>query len=119
MPTDLQRKVFDFDRRIRYFGILDEMGRTATDGMRPGVKSLEPDQEAEMVDLQVAVTRGMTEAGSKYLGRTDYIVIHREHLMLIALPRKDKRTVLISAEPDFSLDRLRELTKIVDEGYYG
>ena len=119
MPTDLQTKVFDFDRRIRYFGILDEMGRTATGGMRPGVKSLEPDQEAEMVDLQIAVTRGMAEAGSKYLGRTNYIIIHRERLMLIALPKKDRRTVLITAEPKFALDRLRDLIKIIDEGYYG
>ena len=119
MPTDLQTKVFDFDPRIRYFAILDTMGRIASGGMRPGVKSLEPDKQAEMVDLQIAVTRGMTEAGSRYLGRADYIIIHRENLMLIALPQKDKRTVLITAEPDFGLDRLRDLAKLIDAGYYG
>ena len=118
MPSDLSAKIFDFDRGIRYCGILDEMGRTASGGMRPGLKSLEPEDAAEKVDIQMAVTRGMTEAASKYLGRANYIIIHRERLMLIALPRKDKRTVLISAEPDFPLEKLRDLIKVVDEGYH-
>lgn len=117
MPTDLATKVFDFDRRIRYFGILDEMGRTTAGGMRPGLKSLEPDDAAERVDLQMAVTRGMTEAANKYFGKTNYIIIHREQLMLIALPRSDKRTVLVTTEPDFPLEKLRDLARVVDGGY--
>jgi len=94
------------------------MGRTTAGGMRPGIKSLEPDDEAERVDMQVAVTRGMAEAAHKYLGRTNYIIIHRENLMLIALPRNNRRTVLISAEPDFPLERLPDLTRIVDDLYH-
>jgi hypothetical protein len=115
----LQRKVFDLDRRIRYCGVLDEMGRVIIGGMRPGLKSLEPEDEAERVDLQVAVTRGMTEAVDLYLGETNYIIIHREKLMLIALPRSDGKTVLISAQPDFPLGRLRALIQVVDKDYPG
>jgi len=114
MPTDLPAKIFRFDRRIRYFGILDEMGRITAGGMRPGLASLEPEDAAEKVDLQMAVTRGMTEAATKYFGRTNYIIIHREKLMLIALPRSDRHTGLISAEPDFPLEKLGELMKIAD-----
>ena len=105
------------DSRIRYCGILDQMGRTVSGGMRPGVKSLEPENEAERVDLQIAVTRGMSESATSYLGAPDYVVIHRERLMLIALPRPDHMTVLVGAEPDFPLDRLEALRKVVDQNY--
>jgi hypothetical protein len=105
---DLPSRVFDLDRRIRYCAILDEMGRTVSGGMRPGLPSLEPEDEAQKVDLQVAVIRGMTEAGRGYLGGTDYVIIHREKLMLVAIPI-DRKTVLISAQPDFPIERVKEL----------
>jgi hypothetical protein len=113
----LEAEVFKMDRRIRYCGILDVMGRTISGGMRPGVKSLEPENEAERVDLQMALTRGMSESASSYLGATNYVIIQRERLMLIALPRSDHRTVLVGAEPDFPLDRLEALRKVVDQNY--
>jgi hypothetical protein len=68
------------------------MGTLISGGMRPGAKSLEPNTEAQRVDLQVVVTRGMTELAQSYLGRTDYVIIHREKLMLIVLPRRDGKT---------------------------
>jgi len=36
--------------------------------MRPGLLSLEPDEEAGKVDLQMALIRGMTEGAKSYLG---------------------------------------------------
>lgn len=111
------QRVFDFDARIRYCAVLDEMGRTITGGMRPGLPSLEPKDEAERVDIQMVVTRGMSDAADSYLGKTDYVVVHRDKLMFIALPRSGGKTVLISAEPDLPIERLKELKKVVDECY--
>jgi hypothetical protein len=104
----LLEKVFGLDKRIRYCAVLDEMGRTVTGGMRPGLESLEPEDEAQKVDLQVAVIRGMTEMGRGYLGGTNYVIIHREKLMLVAIPI-NRKTVLISAQPDFPIERVKEL----------
>jgi hypothetical protein len=111
---DLPGKVFGIDGRIRYCAVLDEMGRTVSGGMRPGTQSLEPDEEAQKVDLQMAVIRGMTEAARGYLGGTNYVIIHREKLMLLAIP-VNKRTILISAQPDFPLERVRDLIRIAKE----
>jgi hypothetical protein len=108
---NFSNNVFNLDRRIRYCAVLDEMGRTVSGGMRPGLPSLEPDDEAQKVDLQVAVIRGMTEAGRGYLGGTDYVIIHREKLMLVAIPI-NRRTVLISAQPDFPIERVKELIEV-------
>lgn len=77
------------------------MGRETSGGMRPGVESLEPEDEAERVNLQVALTRGMAESAQSYFGVTNYVIIHREKLMLIALPSRTGRRFLSGQSPIF------------------
>ena len=86
-------------------------------GMRPGVRSLEPDEEAERVDLQVVLTRSMSESAQPYLGKTNYVIIHRENLMLAAMPMPDRKTVLVSTEPSFPLTKMRTILKVVNKDY--
>ncbi len=54
----LQENVFAFDSRIRFCALLDTAGRIAAGGMRPGLKSLEPGEEAERIDVQMALSGG-------------------------------------------------------------
>ena len=107
--------LLDFDRRLRYCAMLDPMGRTVAGGMRSGIPSLEPEEEASKVDLHMAVIRGMTEAARSYLGAMDYAVVHREKLMLVVIPVPEGNTVLVSAEPDFPLEKVEELLEAVKE----
>ena len=113
----LQEKVFAFDGRIRFCGVLDGMGRLATGGMRPGLESLEPDEEAERIDVQMAVSGSMLQSASPYLGKTNFIVAHRDRMMLIAFPKEKGATVLVTAEPDLPLEEVKSLRKVVDENY--
>jgi len=115
--TSLSERVFKLDRRIRFCGTLDERGKVISGGMRPGVKSLEPNDEAERVDLQMVLTRSMSESAQPYLGKANYVIIHRENLMLAAMPRKDRKTVLVSAEPGFPLTKMKALLRVVDKNY--
>ena len=115
--TNLEEKVFRMDKRIRFCGVLDERGKVMSGGMRPGVESLEPDEEAERVDLQVVLTRSMSESAQPYLGRTNYVIIHRESVMLVAMPRQDRKTILVSTEPSFPLAKVKTLLGIVNKNY--
>lgn len=116
---DLYQKVFSFDKRIRYCATLDELGGVVSGGMRPGLKSLEPNGEAKKVDLQVVVARGMNETTQEFLGKTDYLIVHREKMILFAFPRDDKKTVLVTAEPGFPPQKAKELLRLVDKYYRG
>jgi len=110
---DLPSLLFGFDTRIRYVAVLDALGKTVEGGMRPGLSSLEPKDEAERVDVQVALIRGMMEGASAYLGETNYVIVNRRKIMMMALPRKDKKTVLITTEPDFPLERMPAIIEMV------
>ena len=113
----LQEKVFAFDRRIRFCGVLDKMGRVTTGGMRPGLKSLEPDEEAERIDIQMALSGSMMQTASQFLGKTSFIIALRDKMMLIAFPKEQGATVLVTAEPDLPLEEVKSLRKVVDEDY--
>ena len=55
------------------------MGRIASGGMRPGLESLEPDEEAQRIDVQMAVSGSMMQTASPYLGKTNFIITHRDN----------------------------------------
>lgn len=112
---DLPKKVFELDQKIRYCALLDKLGNTTSGGMRPNLQSLEPQNQTVQFDLQLALIRGMIETGQRYLGRTSYVIIHREKLMLLLLPREDGGSVLVTMEPDFPLENLEALMKAIDD----
>lgn len=114
----LQEKVFAFDGRIRFCGVLDNMGRIASGGMRPGLDSLEPDEEAQRIDVQMAVSGSMMQTASPYLGKTNFIITHRDKMILIAFPKEKGATVLVTAEPDLPLEKVKSLLIVIDENYH-
>ena len=113
MRSGLEELLFGFDERIRYVAILDQMGRTISGGMRPGLDSLEPKEEADKVDVQMALVSGMMKGGVVHLGKTNYVIIHREKLMLVAVPGNNDQTALISMKPDFPIERIPAIIDMV------
>jgi len=78
---------------------------------------LESDSDAQRVDMQVVVTRGMNDTAQAALGAADYILVHRDKIVMIMFPRPAGRTVLITAEADFPPEKVRDLLGVVDRYY--
>jgi len=110
---DLASLFFKFDRRIRYVAVLDAFGKVIKGGMRPGVSSLDTKEESERVDMQIALIRGMAEGAAAYLGATNYVIVHREKIMMIALPQDGGNTILITTEPEFPIERVPALVEML------
>ena len=49
----LCKKILELDPKIRFAGMISEMGRLVTGGMRPGLLSLEESKDNEMIFLQL------------------------------------------------------------------
>lgn len=101
-------EIFKFDRRIRYAAILDETGRIIAGGMRRGVQSLEPQSEDLRLIASITIQLNSDRTWDKYFGKTQFNFIKRErvNIMTFYLGRK---LVLVSMEPDFSLQQAEEL----------
>jgi len=101
-------EMFKFDRRVRFAAILDESGRTIAGGMRKGIPSLEPQSEDLRLIANITIQLSTDKTWDKYFGRTQFTFIKREKVNILTFPIGNK-LVLVSTEPDFSLQQAQDL----------
>ena len=101
-------EMFKFDRRVRSAIILDQTGRQIAGGMRKGIPSLEP--QSEDLRLIAGMTIQMTNdrTWDRYFGKNQFTFNKRERLNIMTFYLGDK-LVLVSAEPDFTLQQAQDL----------
>lgn len=101
-------EIFKFDRRVRYAGVLDETGRVIAGGMRRGVPSLEPQSESLRLIANLTIQLSTDRTWDKYFGKTQFTFIKRERVNILTFYLGDK-LLLVSTEPDFTLQQAQEL----------
>jgi len=101
-------EIFKFDRRIRSATIMDMAGRTIAGGMRKGIPSLEPQSEDIRLTANITIQLNQDRTWDKYFGRNQFTFAKRERLIIMTFYLGSK-LVLVSAEPDFSLQQAQDL----------
>ncbi len=77
LAVDVIEKIFRFDKKIRYCGIIDEKGDLIAGSMRKGLQSLEPESEDKKLFAQIALVVGM-EWGVGQILRENEVHSHPE-----------------------------------------
>jgi hypothetical protein len=101
-------EIFKFDRRVRSAIILDQTGRQIAGGMRKGIPSMEPQSEDLRLIAGMTIQMSNDRTWDMYFGKNQYTFNKRERLNIMTFYLKDK-LVLISAEPDFTLQQAQDL----------
>ena len=101
-------EMFKFDRRVRSATIIDQEGRQIAGGMRKGIPSLEPQSEDLRLIANLTIQLNTDKTWDKYFGRNQYTFIKRERLNIMTFYLGNK-LVLVSAEPDFTLQQAQDL----------
>jgi hypothetical protein len=101
-------EMYKFDRRIRYAAILDETGRQIAGGMRRGIPSLEPQSEDIRLIANITIQLSTDKTWDRFFGRSQYTYIKRERVSILTFSIGNK-LLLVSAEPDFSLQQAQDL----------
>jgi len=101
-------EIFKFDRRIRSAIVLDQTGRQVAGGMRKGIPSMEPQSEDLRLIAGMTIQMSNDRTWDRYFGKNQYTFNKRERLNIMTFYLKDK-LILISAEPDFTLQQAQEL----------
>jgi len=112
----ISNDVFKFDRRVRYAAILDESGRLISGGMRRGVPSLEPQSEDLRLIAAVTIQLSTDKTWDRYFGKTQFTFIKREKVNILTFNMGNK-LLLISTEPDFTLQQAQELRNMIVSNY--
>ncbi len=108
------KKIFKFNRKIRYVAVLDKNGRIVSGGMRRGIKALEPKEEELRLMAQIVSESSTRETWDSFFGKTIYTIIKREYVTLMVFPR-EKRLVFITSEPGFNIHEIPDLREILIE----
>ena len=106
-------EMFKFDRRVRSAQILDQNGRQVAGGMRKGIPSLEPQSEDIRLIAGITIQLNNDRTWDRYFGKSQFDFNKRERLNIMTFYLGDK-LVLVSAEPDFTLQQAQDLrTQII------
>ena len=101
-------EIFKFDRRVRSAQILDQAGRQMAGGMRKGIPSLEPQSEDIRLIAGITIQINNDRTWDKWFGKNQFTFNKRERLNIMTFYLGDK-LVLVSAEPDFTLQQAQVL----------
>jgi hypothetical protein len=101
-------EIFKFDRRVRSAQILDQSGRQIAGGMRKGIPSLEPQSEDIRLIAGITIQISNDKTWDRYFGKNQFTFNKRERLNIMTFYLGDK-LVLVSAEPDFTLQQAQDL----------
>ena len=101
-------EMFKFDRRVRSAIILDKTGRQIAGGMKKGIPSLEPQSEDIRLIAGITIQINTDATWDRFFGKLQFTYQKRERLNIITFYLGDKM-VLVSAEPDFTLQQAQDL----------
>lgn len=101
-------EIFKFDRRVRSAQILDGSGRQIAGGMKKGIPSLEPQSEDIRLIAGITIQISNDRTWDRYFGKNQFTFNKRERLNIMTFYLGDK-LVLVSAEPDFTLQQAQDL----------
>jgi hypothetical protein len=101
-------EIFKFDRRVRSAQILDQTGRQIAGGMRKGIPSLEPQSEDIRLIAGITIQINSDRTWDRYFGKSQFTFNKRERLNILTFYLGEK-LVLVSAEPDFTLQQAQDL----------
>ena len=101
-------EIFKFDRRIRSAIILDQTGRQIAGGMKKGIPSLEPQSQDIRLIAGITIQINNDLTWDNYFGKLQFTYQKRERINIMTFYLGDK-LVLVSMEPDFTLQQAQDL----------
>lgn len=110
--------IFEINEKIRFVGIIDQMGKLIAGDMKKGLPSLERDDGSIMLYLGYAINNLLRRDFDNVFGKVLYTFSEREKIKLLTVPIDDN-LLLVSMDKSSNhvelikqiLDVVRKLTK--------
>jgi len=100
--------IFEVDEKIRFVGIIDQMGKLVVGDMKKGLSSLERDDGSIRLYLGYAINNILRQDFDNVFGKVLYTFSEREKIKLLTIPM-DNYLLLVS------IDKLSDHVKLVNK----
>lgn len=99
------KKILDLDKKIRFAGIVSQMGKLVAGGEREGINLLVSRDRHEMLFMEVALRIRMRHEFDLNLGPVNFTISHRDKVIVMSIPYMDK-ILYVSAENDIDFCKI-------------
>ena len=100
--------IFEIDEKIRFVGMIDQMGKLIAGDMKKGTPSLEKNEGSIRLYLGYAINNILRRDFDNVFGKVIYTFSEREKLKLLTIPI-DENLLLVS------IDKLADHDKLVNK----
>ncbi|MDQ2685205.1 MAG: hypothetical protein M3Y25_05110 [Thermoproteota archaeon] len=118
---DIYEYILGLDDKIRFVGIINDLGRLVYGGMRPGVMSLESETESIKIYMEFAlISKLHTDFDSK-LGEVLYSLTVRKKIKMLSFPVSDhiiRLSLEKNADHEKIVKNIISFLKEIDPGRY-
>jgi hypothetical protein len=108
--SELCNSIFEINEKIRFVGIIDQMGKLITGNMKEGLRSLDRDDGSIRLYLGYAINNVLRRDFDNVFGRVLYTFSERERIKLLTTPIDDN---LLLVSMDKSTDHVELINKII------
>jgi hypothetical protein len=108
--SELCNSIFEINEKIRFVGIIDEMGKLIGGDMKKGLPSLEKNDGSVRLYLGYAINNILRRDFDNVFGKVLYTFSERERIKLLTIPIDDN---LLLVSMDKSADHVELINKII------
>ncbi len=103
---DLCTKILEFDKTIRFAGIVDKFGKTVITEYRKGSVPLLAEEESVLAVIKSTIILGTGQTLQPKLGKIDYVCAVYEKVKLATIPLIDGSVLMVSFDREAEHDSL-------------
>lgn len=107
LPT-LCNSIFEIDEKIRFVGMIDEMGKLIVGEMKKGTTSLEKNDGSIRLYLGYAINNILRRDFDNVFGKVLYTFSEREKIKLLTIPIEENLLLV-------SIDKLADHDKLINK----
>jgi hypothetical protein len=100
--------IFEIDEKIRFVGMIDQMGKLIVGDMKKGTASLEKNDGSIRLYLGYAINNILRRDFDSVFGKVLYTFSEREKIKLLTIPIEDNLLLV-------SIDKLAEHDKLINK----
>ena len=108
--SELCNRIFEINEKIRFVGIIDQMGKLIGGDMKKGLPSLEKNDGSIRLYLGYAINNILRRDFDNVFGKVFYTFSERERIKLLTIPIDDN---LLLVSMDKSTDHVELINKII------
>ena len=101
----LCKEIINLDSKIRFAGVISEMGKLIAGGQKKGIKLLIEEREHEMLFMEVALRIRMRHEFNRQLGPVNFTISHRDKVLVMSIPF-DNKIMYISSDKKLNLSKI-------------